>query len=48
MTAAKVKKGTLTGTQINASTLGTVPVAQTANSATVGELRSLLPNRGTQ
>ena len=35
ITAAKDKKGTLTGTQINVSTLGTVPSAQTANSATV-------------
>jgi hypothetical protein len=32
---AKVKNGTLTGAQINVSTLGTVPSAQTAQSATV-------------
>jgi hypothetical protein len=35
VTAAKVKKGTLTGTQINASTLGTVPSAQTARTADI-------------
>jgi hypothetical protein len=33
VTAAKVKNGTLTGTQINTSTLGTVPTAQTAQTA---------------
>ncbi len=33
VTAAKVKKGTLTGSQINLSTLGTVPSASHANSA---------------
>jgi hypothetical protein len=32
-----VKKGTLTGTQINASTLGTVPTAQTANALAPSE-----------
>ena len=41
ITAAKVKKGTLTGTQINASTLGTVPSAQTANVA-----NSVAPSEG--
>ena len=33
ITAAKVKKGTLTGAQINASTLGTVPTAGNATTA---------------
>jgi hypothetical protein len=37
ITAAKVKKGTLTGTQINLSTLGTVPSAQTANTVVPAE-----------
>lgn len=32
ITAAKIKAGTLTGAQVNPTSLGTVPVAQTANS----------------
>ena len=32
VTAAKIRAGTLTGTQVNPSSLGTVPTAETANS----------------
>jgi len=41
VTAAKVKNGTLTGAQIDPSTLGTVPKAQTAQTA-----NSLAPSEG--
>ncbi len=42
VTAGKVKDGTLTGKQINVSTLGTVPAAQTADTANLAN--SLAPS----
>ena len=37
ITAAKIKNGTLTGTQINLTKLGTVPTAQLANTIAPAE-----------
>ncbi len=42
VTATKVRDGTLTGKQIDASTLGTVPTAQTAATAAVADLAGSL------
>ena len=42
ITAAKVKKGTLTGKQVDASTLGTVPSANSAQTAQTAQVANAL------